>query len=88
MGRDADNLDKLLRDLGLGEAEIAERKAFLEFGDEDVGLLLELHGLLESAGIRELFIDSFYSHLQAFPDTRALLRDAATLARLKQSQAI
>ena len=86
MSRDASNLENLLRDLGLDEAEIAERKAFLEFGDEDAQLLFELHGLLENSGVHDSFLDNFYSHLQAFPETRAFLRDAATIERLKRAQ--
>jgi len=83
----APDLEQLLRDLGLTEAEIAERKAFLEFRDEDVRLLTELHGLLEAKGVRASFVDAFYRHLQAFDGTRALLRDAAVIERLKRIQA-
>lgn len=82
----APDIEPLLRDLGLTEAEIAERKAFLDLGGEDVRLLAELHELLERAGTRASFVDRFYAHLQAFPGTRVLLRDAATLERLKRTQ--
>jgi diguanylate cyclase (GGDEF)-like protein len=83
----APDLNKLVQDLGLTETEVAERKAFLEFGDDDVRLLAELHELLERHGTRGAFIDAFYRYLQAFAGTRALLRDAATLERLKRTQA-
>ncbi len=80
------DLEKLLLDLGLTEAEVAERKTFLDFDGEDVRLLVELHDLLERHQVRESFVDRFYSHLQAFAGTSSILRDAATLQRLKQSQ--
>lgn len=86
MSAGAFDLDKLLHDLGLTEAEVAERKAFLDFGDEDVRLLRELHDLLEHYQVRATFIDRFYAHLQAFAGTNTLLRDAATLERLKRTQ--
>ena len=86
MSRDTSDLEKLLRDFGIDEAEVAERKAFLELGDEDVHLLTELHGLLAHTDIRESFLDAFYAHLQAFAGTRALLRDTATIERLKRAQ--
>jgi diguanylate cyclase (GGDEF)-like protein/putative nucleotidyltransferase with HDIG domain len=81
------DLDRLLNDLGLTEAEVAERKAFLELGAEDVRLLTELHALLDQTGTRDFFVNAFYDHLQAFAGLRALLRDPATLGRLKHSQA-
>jgi diguanylate cyclase (GGDEF)-like protein len=80
------DLDRLLRDLGLNEAEVAERKAFLEFADEDIGLLRELHALLDRHRVREAFVDRFYAHLQNFAGTRRHLRDEATLERLKRTQ--
>jgi diguanylate cyclase (GGDEF)-like protein len=80
------DLDQLLRDLGLSGAEIAERKSFLDLGDDDVRLLVDLHALLERHGVRESFIDKFYSHLLAFPGTRVFLRDTATVERLKHVQ--
>ncbi len=86
MSSGASDLEKLLLDLGLTEVEVVERKAFLDFGDEDVRLLVELHELLERFRVRESFIDRFYSHLQAFAGTKSLLRDPAILERLKQTQ--
>lgn len=86
MSRDASDLEKILRDFGMDDAEAAERKAFLEIGDEDVRLLTELHELLAHTDLRESFLDAFYTHLQAFAGTRTLLRDAATIERLKRAQ--
>jgi diguanylate cyclase (GGDEF)-like protein len=86
MSLGASDIELLLRDLGLDDAEVAERWAFLGFGAEDVELLMELHGLLERSGARASFVDAFYDHLQAFAATRALLGDRATLERLKRTQ--
>jgi len=83
---DAADLENVLRDFGLDETEAAERKAFLELGEEDVRLLTELHGLLAPTDIRASFVDAFYTHLQAFAGTRALLRDAAMIEQLKRAQ--
>lgn len=70
----------------LGNEEIAQRKAFLEFADKDVTLLTDLHALLEDQS--SFFVDDFYRHLLAFDETRQLIQDDATLTRLKQSQAM
>lgn len=80
------NVDDFLQELGIDDAEIAERQAFLEFTDADVVLLVDLHDRIERAGESNFFLDAFYLHLQAFEDTRALLGDEKTLERLKQTQ--
>lgn len=66
--------------------EILKRKAFLEFSDEDIGRLKELHLLL--AGHATFFTEDFYRHLLAFDETRELLQSDARIERLKQAQAI
>ncbi len=80
------DIEALARELGVDAVEIAERQAFLEFTDQDAALLVELHELIERSNERDFFVDAFYAHLQAFEGTRVLLRDDATLRRLKQTQ--
>ena len=71
--------------LNLSSAEVAQRKAFLEFGEKDVARLKELHALL--AGQASFFVEAFYAHLLAFEETRHLIQDDAKLEGLKKTQA-
>jgi diguanylate cyclase (GGDEF)-like protein/PAS domain S-box-containing protein len=74
----------LLTEIGIDDAEIAQRQSFLSMDERDAALLGELHGVL--AGRREHLIEVFYDHLQKFPEIRPLLGDEAKLARMKQAQ--
>ncbi len=74
----------LLYEIGINDAEIAQRKTFLSFDEEDAKLLLELHGFL--ADKRGELIDLFYAHLLQVPEIRPLLGDEIHLERLKQAQ--
>ncbi|HKB58553.1 MAG TPA: EAL domain-containing protein [Gallionellaceae bacterium] len=67
----------------LSAEDIAERKAFLEFGESDVALLREIHDHVLALGMDDVFADLFYFHLRAFPELRKFLRDDATVERLK-----
>ena len=78
-------VEAVVRALGLDDAAIVRRKAFLEFTDDDVARLRTLHEALQTQAPD--FADAFYTHLLAFEETRALLPDAQTLERLKRSQA-
>lgn len=69
--------------LDANEAE--QRKAFLELGAEDSRLLVELHTRL--ADQTSFFVHDFYAHLLAFEETRRLIPDEATLAKLSKTQA-
>jgi diguanylate cyclase (GGDEF)-like protein/PAS domain S-box-containing protein len=77
-------VEQLARAIGLDGAELAERKAFLEFAAADAQWLSKLHGPLESA--RAAFIEAFYDHLKQFPETARLIDDPEILTRLKQTQ--
>lgn len=79
-------IDEILRDLGIDDAEVLRRKAYLEFTDRDIGLLVEFHRLIEKTGECAFFVEAFYRHLQGFEETARLIRDPARLARLKQTQ--
>lgn len=71
--------------ISLDATETEQRKAFLEFGPQDVQLLVELHAHL--ADQASFFVHDFYAHLLGFEETRRLIPDDATLARLGKTQA-
>ncbi len=64
--------------------DIAERKAFLEFSQDDAARLLQLHDHLEEVGAA--FTESFYAHLLSFPPMRRLLPDVQSLEQLRHAQ--
>jgi signal transduction histidine kinase len=57
-----------------------ERLAFLAFDENDRMRLAALRPALESNA--DALVDAFYQHMQRFPETRALLSDPLTRARL------
>jgi diguanylate cyclase (GGDEF)-like protein/PAS domain S-box-containing protein len=79
------NSTSILSEIGIDADEVAARQAFLEFTETDVALLKELHGQL--ALQQDVFSESFYAHLQRFPEMLPLLGDSAKLERLKRTQA-
>ncbi|MFI4939367.1 MAG: EAL domain-containing protein [Burkholderiales bacterium] len=78
-------IDDFTRQMMPAQDEIALRHAFLEIGDADIALLKEMHARLEQK--KDILADAFYEHLLQFPFLRALLTDAGTIGRLKQTQA-
>ena len=59
--------------IGLGPDELAMRKRFLEFDDDDVRRLEGMYDLtLEHV---DAVIEAFYEHLLSFPETAAFFRD-------------
>jgi len=74
----------LLANMDLSEPEIARRKKFLEFGEQDVAALLGLNDMAQKYA--DSVIDDFYEHLLSFDETRAFFRDPATLVRVKRMQ--
>ncbi|BBP03013.1 EAL domain-containing protein [Sulfuriferula plumbiphila] len=80
-----ETVEAVMRTLGLDDAAVVRRKAFLEFTDDDVARLRTLHAALQD--LAPDFVDAFYTHLLAFEETRALLPHAQTLERLKRTQA-
>jgi signal transduction histidine kinase len=64
--------------------DVQRRLAFLEMEEEDGERLRRLAPLFE-AHARE-FVDRFYRHLYAMPDTASFLQDPALVDRLKQLQ--
>ena len=74
----------LLDQMDLNDQGLTRRKAFLEFGDEDIRALEGLNTVAkEYAGS---VIDDMYGHFLAHDETRAFFKNAATLARVKELQ--
>ncbi len=67
--------------LGLGDADIARRLAFLDVGAADTAHLAALHAGLGDA--QRGFGDAFYATLRRIPELASLLPDDATVARLQ-----
>ncbi|MDJ0789050.1 MAG: protoglobin domain-containing protein [Myxococcota bacterium] len=57
---------------------------FFDYGKTDREVLRELKPLLEQHA--DAMVEAFYHHLQAFPQTRKLLRDPEVVERLLQKQ--
>lgn len=74
----------LLADMDLSDPEIARRKEFLEFGEQDVAALRGLNDIAQKYA--DSVIDDFYEHLLSFDETRAFFKDPATLSRVKRMQ--
>ncbi|MCK2125179.1 EAL domain-containing protein [Thauera aromatica] len=72
----------IAREMRVDADEIAERKAFLRLGDDDAASLRAVHAAIGAQG-RHGFSDAFYAALRSRPALAALLRDDATVARLK-----
>jgi diguanylate cyclase (GGDEF)-like protein/PAS domain S-box-containing protein len=80
-----DSVDTIGREIGLDQEEVAERMAFLDVRADDIAQLRELHGLLVDDS--DTFSEDFYEHILGFPALRAMVKDDATVQRLKHSQA-
>jgi rsbT co-antagonist protein RsbR len=74
----------LMQALDLTEQEIAQRKAFLEFGDDDVQRLKALHAVAQDYA--DGVIDDFYKHLLDHEESKKFFTDPAVLARVKAAQ--
>lgn len=77
-------LHELAIEMGITDDEIRARKAFLEFDENDIARLKELHKELKNE--RAEVVKAFYDHLLSFDETRTLLGDDRHVARLKQTQ--
>jgi rsbT co-antagonist protein RsbR len=63
---------------------VEKRRAFFHIDDDDLARLARLKPLAEKH--QEAIIEDFYELLLAHDETRAFLKDAATIARVKASQ--
>lgn len=74
----------LLAKMELSEEDLARRKAFLEFGDEDIATLSALNAVAEDHA--QAVIEDLYGHFQKYDEINAFFRDPATLTRVKAMQ--
>jgi diguanylate cyclase (GGDEF)-like protein/PAS domain S-box-containing protein len=79
-------VEAVVRALGIDEAAVVRRKAFLEFTDDDVVRLRTLHEALQTR--TPDFVDAFYTHLLSHEETRRFIPDPQFLEHLKHTQAI
>jgi rsbT co-antagonist protein RsbR len=71
-------------EMEIDEQEVARRKAFLEFRDEDARTLSGLGPIAEKYATP--VIEEFYKHILTFEETRAFFRDPKLLERVKRQQ--
>ena len=70
--------------IGLGANELAMRKRFLEFDDDDVHRLEGMYDLTQE--YVDSVIEAFYDHLLGFQETAAFFRDPRVLEYVKARQ--
>jgi len=70
--------------IGLGTDELAMRKRFLEFDDDDVHRLEGMYDLTRE--YVDSVIEAFYDHLLSFQETAAFFRDPRVLEYVKACQ--
>jgi rsbT co-antagonist protein RsbR len=74
----------LPHEMAIDDAEVARRKEFLEFRDDDVEAL---RGLADVARkYADPVIEEFYRHILSFDETRSFFRDPKVLERVKALQ--
>jgi rsbT co-antagonist protein RsbR len=74
----------LMTDLEISEREVAQRKEFLQFAEEDSDRLLSVNEI--ATAYADPVIEAFYQHLLSFEDTRVFFRDAQVLEYVKRMQ--
>jgi rsbT co-antagonist protein RsbR len=68
----------------IDEQELAQRKAFLEFDDEDIERLTNISDIARRYA--DEVIDDFYRHLLSFDHSRVFFEDPAVLQHVKNMQ--
>jgi rsbT co-antagonist protein RsbR len=74
----------LMADLDISEAEITQRKEFLQFVGEDSDRLLSVNDL--ATAYADPVIEDFYQHLLSFDETRVFFRNPQVLDYVKRMQ--
>ena len=77
-------LDAIAREIGLDDAELAARCAFLEFGEADLAALRDIHPWLDSQ--RDTFLDNLNAYLLTFPRLRDAFGIPDTMTCLRRAQ--
>jgi hypothetical protein len=68
----------------ISEQELVQRKAFLEFRDDDLANLMSINDVARQYA--DSMIDDFYKHLLSFEETSAFFHDPQVLERVKRAQ--
>ncbi|MGZ8188493.1 MAG: protoglobin domain-containing protein [Methylosarcina sp.] len=76
--------ESLMEKMGITTEEIEKRKAFLEFGDEDIEKLASINNLAQEYA--DPVMEAFYKHLLAFEESRVFFLDPNLLNRVKLAQ--
>lgn len=76
--------EKLLPEIEIKSEEVAQRKAFLQFGDADIAALESVNEVAQRYA--DSVIEDFYRHVMAFPDTKAFFSDPDVLAHVRRMQ--
>ncbi len=79
-----DRLTSILDSMGITPADIEKRKAYLELTPADIDALSSLQPLLDPA--YDELLNAFYTHLQAFSETRSLLSSEELIQQLIAKQ--
>jgi rsbT co-antagonist protein RsbR len=70
--------------IDVDEQDVARRKAFLQFGDDDVEALKGFRDVARKYA--DPVIEEFYKHVLSFEETRSFFAEAHTLERVKRLQ--
>src|SRR5258708_6145601 len=70
--------------MGMTDAEIAQRKEWLKFTEEDVECVLKVSDFTRR--IQDEVINELYAHLLSFEETRQFFKDPQLLERVKALQ--
>ena len=76
--------DRFADGVQISEQELAQRKQFLELGEEDVTRLTAINDLARRYA--DAVIEDFYRHLLSFEETRSFFSDPQVLQRVKGMQ--
>src|SRR5258706_13374211 len=78
------NYEALMQEMQITDAEIAQRKAWLQFTTEDVERVQMISDF--SRRIQDEVIDELYDHFMSFEETRQFFSDSQLLDRVKALQ--
>ncbi len=77
-------IERLSRSEEIDEEEVARRKAFLEFENDDIKRLNSIQDIAQNYATE--VIEDFYRHIMSFPETRLFFQDPLLLERVKERQ--
>src|SRR6185369_14792939 len=72
--------------MGIDDEEIARRKEWLEFTEDDIARVLEISPFIKS--VQNEVIDELYDHFLKFDEVRAFFRDSQLLEQVKAAQKV